>query len=239
MYKFILSCLLPYTCLLCRVSTQRRLDLCLDCERALPWLGAYVCMRCAVPLPEFEFGSDALRYCGACLNKIPPFYQISSLFSYAPPISKLIIELKFHNRLVCARVLSELLIVSLKQIYQAQSLPELIIPVPLHTKRLSQRGFNQALELARPIAAYFKLPIDSKNCIRIRDTKAQTALSQKERNANVKGAFYLKKTPLLAKHVALIDDVVTTGCTVNEISGLLRTSGVERVDIWCCARTLI
>jgi ComF family protein len=122
--------------------------------------------------------------------------------------------------------------------YHNQPLPSLIIPVPLHPKRLRERGFNQALEIAKPISKKLKIPIDKKSCYRIRHTAAQSGLSQSDRLKNLANAFEMKK-PLIAKHIALIDDVMTTGQTLMELANLLYKNGVEKIDIWCCAKTFL
>lgn len=114
-------------------------------------------------------------------------------------------------------------------------MPECIIPVPLHRRRLRQRGFNQALEIAKPLAKKLQLPVDFKTCIRTKHTRPQSELSAKKRQQNIKNAFTLKK-PITAKHVAIVDDVMTTGNTVTELSALLRNNGVTTIEIWCCAR---
>jgi len=112
--------------------------------------------------------------------------------------------------------------------------PDVIIPVPLHVSRLRDRGYNQALELARPIANRLNIPIDYQSCVRIRETAAQADLPAKLRRSNVKGAFQIHK--LDAEYVAIIDDVMTTGYTVAELSRQARNAGVKKIDIWTCAR---
>ncbi len=106
--------------------------------------------------------------------------------------------------------------------------------MPLHATRLRERGYNQALELARPISSRLDIPIDYQSCTRARATPAQSALSARERSANVKGAFQVSQ-PLTARHVAIIDDVMTTGHTADELARMLQKTGVERIDIWVCA----
>jgi ComF family protein len=135
-----------------------------------------------------------------------------------------------------ARVLSKLMIERLMQVYAHSDLPEVIIPIPLHPRRLAERGFNQALELARPISKALRIPLAYRNFLRVRNTVTQTTLTKKYRAKNLKNAFVFKKYQAF-NHVALIDDVVTTGCTVNEMSRVLKKAGAKRIDVWCCART--
>lgn len=121
-------------------------------------------------------------------------------------------------------------------------MPQIIIPIPLHPRRLRQRGFNQALEIAKPIAKKFHVPLDTAHCQRVRYTEAQTQIPAEHRGSNVKNAFVVDKKFFCGEnsnisHVAIMDDVVTTGHTVNELSRALRKAGVKTIDVWCCART--
>jgi ComF family protein len=230
--KKLLNWLLPPTCVLCGDPSQQNIDLCAPCQHDLPQLGAS-CARCALPLPATS-SSDII--CGECLRQPPPFDRILAIWRYQSPVDRLITMLKFNHQLVYARLLGELLAEQLQRYYQNHVLPECIIPVPLHKQRLRERGFNQALEIARPIAKQLRVAIDRKSCARTRATEAQTALPANQRRRNVKGAFAITGT-LRAKHVAVLDDVITTGHTVTELSHALRDHGVEHIDIWCCART--
>jgi ComF family protein len=117
-----------------------------------------------------------------------------------------------------------------------EQLPQLLIPVPLHRKRLQERGFNQAVELARPLSRQLDIPLDFSSCRRVRDTRSQSELHVRERQRNVRGAFKLSGK-IEADHVALLDDVVTTGSTVTALAKVLRRTGVGRVDVWALART--
>lgn len=227
------SILLPSTCILCAVTVNGRLELCAACEADLPWL-ATVCSICAIPITAKETMQPII--CGHCLQQPPPYFKTTALFHYQTPVDNFITALKFQQQLLYARLFGELLSKRLQAIYSDQVLPELIIPVPLHPKRLRERGFNQALEIARPIAKKLKLPIDIIHCERIRMTAAQSLLAANERQTNLKNAFKIQPT-LKAKHVAIIDDVITTGHTITEFSKALQQIGVERIDIWSVART--
>lgn len=220
--------LLPYTCILCHQSAQRNQDLCLNCYDELPHL-THACPRCARPLKEVS--SDTL--CGHCLRHNPPFTTTLSLFYYEPPITRLILELKFNQNLAHARVLGELL--AEKILRQKLPLPKLIIPVPLHPQRLKERGFNQAIEIARPIARALQLPLDTESCQRIRHTAAQATLSADARLQNIKNAFHISKN-LNQQAIAVVDDVITTGHTLMEFCNTLKKNGAGPITIWCCAR---
>lgn len=171
--------------------------------------------------------------CGRCQSSPPAYDSAVSLFHYAAPIDQLIVRLKFGAKLHLARLLGELMADHLAQ--RADTLPEMIIPVPLHRSRLRERGYNQALELARPIAKRLAIPIDYRSCARLRPTSAQSLLPAAARRGNVKGAFGVVR-PLGARHIALIDDVMTTGHTLQELARVLCKSGVARIDIWVLAR---
>jgi len=171
------------------------------------------------------------------LQHSPAFANTVSLFDYRPPVDSLILGLKFHGRLACARLLGALLAEKLKHVIN-KDLPDCIIPVPLHPARLRRRGYNQALELARPLARVLRLPLDPHSCRRIIATAEQTTLDARMRRRNLRGAFRVV-ADLGLRHVALVDDVMTTGHTVQALSRALRASGVARVDVWVCARAIL
>ena len=223
---------LPYHCILCSEETNRNLDLCIECEESLPWLGN-VCSYCAAPLYLSKH-----TVCGACLTKPLSFSKVCLFFSYTTIIKRMIIRLKFERCLFYAHLLGTLLAKHLERFYYQERLPQLIIPVPLHKKRLSERGYNQALELAKPIRKRFKIPIDFSSCLRLRNTAAQASLTADQRRSNVKNAFTVHKK-IHAQHIALLDDVMTTGHTLIELSRILYHAGVKRIDVWCCARTFL
>ncbi len=155
------------------------------------------------------------------------------MFEYLEPVRYLIRSLKFNSNYASARLLGLLMAEHLRSV--DAPLPELIIPVPLHPNRFKQRGFNQSIELARPISNTFGIPISLSVCIRRRDTAPQVGLISAQRRKNVKNAFATTR-PVVKKHVAIFDDVITTGCTVNEIARRLRQSGAEIIDVWSIAR---
>jgi ComF family protein len=220
--------LFPSSCVFCNDLSSRKLDLCVACENDLPFLKNY-CICCAQPLPEEQ------TICGSCLNNQLTFVRTFVLFHYQAPIDQLILGLKFSNRLINAKVLGDLLANYLDDQYRTRSKPEIIIPVPLHSARLRERGYNQALELARPIAKKLKISIDKSIVTRIKNTAAQALLPAKERKQNIKRAFSVTKMKNY-KHVAIIDDVITTGNTIIELSKTLHQAGIEKIDIWCCAK---
>jgi ComF family protein len=174
--------------------------------------------------------------CGICLHHSQPFNIAYALYLYQAPITKLILSLKFSRSLVNAHVLGGLLAEMIKTTwYKDKPFPSIIIPVPLHPKRLKERGFNQALELARPISRLLKIPIDALSCKRIKHTAAQATLSSIERQKNVKNSFKILKQ-FTTQHIAVLDDVITTGHTIREFCDALKRHGAKTIDVWCCAR---
>lgn len=186
------------------------------------------CTRCGADLATAE---DAL--CGRCQRHPPHFDRTVSLFRYEEPARHLILGLKFHRRYAYGRLLGTLVAENL--IRCRADLPERIVPVPLHPERFRQRGFNHAAEIAREVARHLGVPMDAEMARRTRETRPQVGLPAEERLRNVRDAFWVK-APCPLRHVAILDDVVTTGATVNELAGLLKRCGVARVDVWTCAR---
>ena len=153
-------------------------------------------------------------------------------FRYAFPVDRMIQGLKYRGDLTYGRILGELLA---RHLSHRQTRPELVIPVPLGYVRYRERGFNQARELALPVCKSLGLTLRSDLIARHRETREQASLDRSERLKNTARAFALT-TPLIARHVAIIDDVVTTGSTVNELSKVLRAAGAEWIEVWAVAR---
>ena len=227
----ILNWLLTNNCILCETPCPHEECLCEACCAELPFIQGG-CPRCGLPI--IPHAQPVL--CGQCLRKPPAFDRTVALFAYQPPITDLITSLKFHQRLLYGKLLGELLARRLQRVYQAQALPECVIPVPLHTTRIRERGYNQALEIAKPIARRLGITIDKKCCVRRRATQAQSLMPAKMRLHNVKNAFAVRDS--CYRHVAIVDDVVTTGHTVDELSAQLKRAGVVKIDVWCIARTV-
>lgn len=225
----LLYTLVPGTCILCDGASHRNLDLCEGCEEDLPRLTG-VCTRCSLPLGQ------AQTLCGRCFSDPPPYERCIALYHYAPPIDRLIIDFKYSRKLLIGKILGYLLAQHLRDLYR-DSAPDLLIPVPLHPKRLRDRGFNQALEIADVISDRCHIPIDNRCCRRVKHTDAQRNLSAKQRQRNIRNAFRVDEE-ISASKVAIVDDVVTTGATVAEMSKTLLRHGVEEVHVWAIARTI-
>ncbi len=216
--------LIPWQCLLCKAPGDG-MDLCAPCQRDMP-LNRSCCARCALPLP---LPTDA---CGECLRKSPPWHSAWVPFRYDWPFDRLESRFKFGRDLAAGRCLSTLWL----QQARPDDLPEAIAPVPLSTQRLRQRGYNQASELAEPLAKALNVPMLRHVMQRTRATSPQTELSRLGRRRNVRGAFEVQWGADLPTHVALVDDVMTTGATLAACARCLRKAGVKRIDVWAAAR---
>ena len=219
--------LLPRHCLLC-LGPAETIDLCSGCRGDLPHI-PNPCAGCAVPLA-------AGRLCARCARRRSPFGAVHIPFIYAPPVTSLIHGLKFRHRLQAASVLGELLADHLES--ANSQLPPVLLPVPLHPRRQRQRGFNQAVEIARPLAERFELSLCPRAARRIRDTAAQSGLEDAaSRRRNVRGAFSVDAAALKnVRQVAVVDDVVTTGATVMALAAALRRAGIVRLTLISVAR---
>ena len=216
---------LPPHCLLCGLSSDRERDLCDACAGDLA-RNRVPCPRCALPLQV------PAPLCGECLRREPPFAAAWAPFVYAAPLDQLLTRLKFGRDLAAGRVLAELWIDALRE--SPPALPQALIPVPLHERRLRERGYNQALELSRPLAQALAIPLRTEALVRQRATAAQSELDAGARARNLRGAFVVTAEP--PGHVAVVDDVMTTGATLRECARTLLRAGAERVDAWAIAR---
>jgi ComF family protein len=215
--------LLAKDCVLCGATTEG--NFCPPCEDSLPHLPLHHCVVCAVPLGES-------RICGACLAKPPAFDHSVAAMNYAFPINALLHSLKYQTNLALTPVLADLLTARI----DAGALPDFIVPMPLHSARLRERGFNQALEIARRVSKRLDVPLLSAICRRVKDTRSQTGLPWREREKNIRNAFACEGN-LSGKRIAIVDDVMTTGSTLNELAKVLRKSGAVHISGWVIART--
>ncbi len=229
----------PGRCVLCRASAPPGRDLCAGCLADLPTIGCG-CPRCGLPLAGVRDDPQGTAVpCGRCLRSSPAFDSVFAAFEYTDPVAWLVQQLKFRRRLALARLLGELLAEHLagRSSGADGDLPDCLVPVPIHGVRLRERGFNQSLELARPVARRLGVPIDRRSCRRIRPTRAQSDLPPAARGPNVRGAFAVDAA-FRARHVAILDDVVTSGHTAHEVARALRRAGAERVQVWTLARAV-
>ncbi len=214
--------LLQNDCLLCLASCRG--DLCRACHDSLPQLPANHCPLCLLP-------SINSRICGTCLANPPAWTHAIAALQYAFPIDAMIRALKYQQNLTLAPMLSRLLTAKLSHVPS----PDVIIPVPLHPTRLQARGFNQVVEIGRYVSRQLHIPLLPHVCERTRDTLSQTELSWKERRSNLRNAFVCT-TRFAQKHVAILDDVMTSGATLNELARVIRKQGASEISVWVIAR---
>ena len=190
------------------------------------------CKRCALRL------GTALPECGDCLREPPPFTQTVCAVDYEFPWDALIVAFKFQGQPELARALSPRLVDAVR--HHGGALPQALLPVPLSSQRLTQRGYNQAWELARQVARTLRIPALPDVLQRPLDTAHQTELGRTGRQRNLRAAFWVpldQYSQVKGQHLALVDDVMTTGATLREASNELLRAGAARVDAWVLART--
>ena len=219
------SCL-PQTCYLCGARVRGR-PLCAGCEVDLPHHSTACCPQCALPSPNGEI-------CGACLKQPPAFDRTLAAFAYAFPLDALVQQCKYSH----ATHLTALFAVHMahKATTEAARI-DLLLPMPLHPARLAMRGFNQAAEIARRLSPQVGIPWRADACRRLRNTPSQAGLDLKARLRNLRGAFACD-IELSGKRVALIDDVMTSGSSLNELARAVRKAGAAEIQAWVLARTL-
>lgn len=220
--------LLPERCSLCRQVSPG--PVCADCRADLPW-NRSACPHCARPQ---ESGPG--HVCAVCAETPPPFDMGWSAFRYQVPIDKAVQGLKYHAGFRSAQWLGQEMGRALAQ--RALPLPQVLLPVPLHAGRLRGRGYNQALELARAIGGVLQVEVDARGAARLRATADQIGKSAAERRRNVKGAFAVAAGRYDGKHIALVDDVMTTGSTLAELARACRKAGAARIEVWTAARAV-
>lgn len=229
-----LPALIPSSCALCAGAAAQAL--CRPCRaQFFPAPAVHRCDCCALP------SQNGLR-CGACLRDPPAFDATIAAADYIAPVDQLVLQLKFGTRLALAPLFgSTLLDAIVARGNSAAALPTILAPVPLSAQRLSQRGFNQALEIARPLARSLGIPLFAQLAERVRETRAQAELPLRERQHNVRAAFDLRHQSIdqiPGQHIGIVDDVMTTGATLNELARILKSFGAVRVTNLVFARTL-
>lgn len=210
-------------CLLCGAPSQDA-AWCDACDASLPCLDAACCPVCALPTLDGAV-------CGHCLRQPPHFKRTVASYAYAFPLDKLVLALKYGEKLHLANDLGE------KLARRVTVLADCIVAMPLHPARLRERGFNQSLQLARRIGKQLALPVLPSACRRVRNTPSQSTLPWKARSKNIRKAF-ICSAEVAGKHVAVVDDVMTTGATLNALALALLDAGATEVSAWVVARTL-
>jgi ComF family protein len=222
---------LPTTCAVC--GSNGRNAVCDGCRTQFFSHKAARCTQCAIPLHESG------RVCGTCLRQKPAFDATVVVADYAPPVDNLVLALKFGNRLELAPLFASLLRDAMLQA-DAVALPTQLTVVPLGAQRLVERGFNQALEIGKPLSRALGVEVHARMIVRQRDTRAQALLHPDERHRNIRSAFVVPHDALdlvRGHHVGVVDDVMTTGETLNEVAATLKRFGAVRVTNLVFART--
>lgn len=223
-------------CIFCNIDQGTISGACKFCYSVLPWISttSYRCKKCQKILSAKEQLNQNL-ICYECYD-YNNFNKIFAVFAYQDPIKQLLLDLKFKQKLVYSKFLGNILAnCILDSWYKKQPLPDCLITVPLHATRLRFRGFNQVYEIARYISKITKIKINNTACSRIKNTSAQMGLAQHKRRININDAF--KTNYISYKHIAILDDVVTTGNTIKTLcKAIIKTNKDIKIDIWCVCR---
>ena len=231
--------LFKQNCILCSQTIDQTKNtpssihaVCRPCLNDLPWHPKTSCPQCGL--------SSNGMVCGGCLNSAPDFDVTSAVFLYAYPVDAMMVRYKYGNNLNLGDAFGEFLAEKVNVEDYLKNI-DLIIPMPMHPQRLKQRGFNQALEIAKVLSKYSKQKLDYKSVQRQTLTPPQASLPLKARVKNIKGAFQVNADRLnqvQGKRIAIVDDVMTTGASLNELAKTLKKAGAAHVECWVIARTL-
>ena len=211
----LLASLLPAQCALCAGPCRELV--CVPCRQQYLEQTRPRCRQCANPL------DDMAQLCGRCLRRPPAYDATFTAADYAAPVDQLLLQLKFGARLAHAPLFAQLL-----------------CPVPLGPARLVERGYNQALEIARPLARHLDIALQARLALRVRETRAQSGVAPRERRANLAHAFIAEpafSARLAACHVGIVDDVMSSGHTVHALAAALKRAGARKVTVLVAART--
>ncbi len=230
MLQNIYNKIFPPTCVLCDDATGTGLDLCQSCFLSLPH-NHHSCHTCALPLPQSDHPDGPIQ-CGRCLADAPPVHATYAPYRYEAPADYMVQQLKFQNLSKFGRLMGELL----ANAVAGTPRPDLLLPVPQHEARLLDRGFNHAGVIAKTIGRRLELPVDSRLASKADARPPQSGLNARARQQNMRNAFCINE-PLNAVHVAIVDDVLTTGATSEALATALKKAGCRRVTVWAFART--
>ncbi|KKN07417.1 hypothetical protein LCGC14_1067080 [marine sediment metagenome] len=216
----------PIPCLLCGLPTEKE-ALCDGCINDLPTL-QHACHLCSTPLSKGQI-------CGRCLISPPIQQQSLSLFIYDSNVKRCISAFKYHQQIHLAKIFATLFIKQHK--LDSTTLPDCIIPIPLHPKRLAERGYNQSALFCQQLSQQLHIATHSNYLTRIKNTSSQASLNAKQRRKNMRDAFEVSCEGL-PEHVALVDDVMTSGATCSAAANELKKSGVKHIEVWTIARAI-
>ena len=210
---------------------------CTHCIADLEW-NTCCCYRCGEPFSQQLKPSDPFTQCPACMKKPGAIHRTVAPLRYAFPVNSCLHELKYRGKRFQAKRLTTLTAPHFAAAYQYDTLPDYLVPVPSHINDLRHRGYNQALLLAKKLSGKVSIAVEAQLLTKRMQTSSQTLFDKAARQRNLKHAFaWQAQEPFEAQHVAIVDDVMTTGATMNAIAQLLQAQGIERVDAWCIART--
>lgn len=229
----VLPAVLPACCSLCGARSEQ--PLCEGCRQQFFKQHRHRCVCCALPL-----SASAGNTCGECMVRKPAFDATVAATDYAAPVDQLVLGLKFASRLHLAPMLGRM-IADATAAAQLAAMPTMLTAVPLGPRRLTERGFNQALEIAKPLSRVLGIPLDARLVDRLRDTRAQSLLHPDERQKNIRNAFVVEGSAIdrmRDQHIGVVDDVMTTGETLNELAATLKRFGAARVTNFVFARTI-
>lgn len=214
-------------CMLCQQTQHHAHPVCAECEALFVPLGP-ACQHCARPLPDTPH-----LPCGHCLQHKPEIDSVITALRFDEPFRNVLHTFKYREGFFLTTFLTHLM---LKAYQQDQHATQCLIPIPIHPTRLKTRGFNQSVLLARKLSKALNIPCLISACEKIRNTPPQAALRAKERQQNVYQAFRAHSLPY--QHITLVDDLITTGNTANEVARTFKEQGVKTVQLWCCARAI-
>lgn len=227
----VLGSLLPAQCALCAGSCHG--VVCSPCRQQYLEQTRRRCRQCANPL------ADVAVLCGRCLRRPPAYDATWTAADYAAPVDQLLLQLKFGARLALAPLFAQLLVAAVQR-DSSWDPPQVLCPVPLGPARLVERGYNQALEIARPLARRLAIPLQVRLVVRVRETRAQSGVAPRERRANLAQAFVVAPQhaeKVAGCHVGIVDDVMSSGHTVHALAAALKRAGARKVTVLVAART--
>jgi ComF family protein len=218
---------LPRICLICKLKYKKRTPICPECEKKIPSLPT-LCFFCSEPTLD-----ASSQLCLQCQYQASNIRRIFVFYEYAEPLRTLITDFKFHHHYSLLNYLSELF---LSQLPEDAKQTECLIPIPLHRKKHAKRGYHQTYLLAKSLGKRLSIPVSLKYCKKIIETASQSQLNRQDRQHNLKNAFKFSK-PNFEK-ITLIDDIITTGATIQTIAQGFQELGVEHIDVWCLAKSI-
>lgn len=232
-FKNLLNFVFPPQCPICKKRVQDTNNLCNECFSMIHFISTPYCEKCGRP---FEFQITEELFCGVCLTKKQPFHKARAAFKYDDFSKKLILPFKHGDHIELTPLLTHLLLQAGKDLFPDI---DIILPVPLHRFRLMKRKYNQAALLAKALSHHINKPFIAGVLLRIKSTQSQGHLKKDKRKQNVAKAFAVTNNQLiLGKHILLVDDVLTSGATLNECAKVLKKAGAKQVSYLTLARVL-